>query len=224
MPTTHQDAPAKDRKRVLDPIERVSEVLFGLIMVMTFTGSLSAATAGRTEIKEMLYGAVGCNLAWGIVDAVMYVMGSLLSRGRGLILLRAVRNAPDAAHARATIADALNPYVASLLRPSVFEIAREDLLKAPEPPAQPSLTADDVRGAVGVFLLVFLSTFPVVIPFLLIGEPTKALRASNAVAIAMLWAGGYSLGRYSGMRPWLAALAMAALGAVLVAITIALGG
>jgi hypothetical protein len=224
MAASHQDVPAKENKRVLDPVERVSEVLFGLIMVMTFTGSLSAATAGRTEIKEMLYGAVGCNLAWGIVDAVMYVMSSLLSRGRGLILLRAVRQAPDAAHARATISDALNPYVASLLRPSVFEIAREDLLKAPEPPARPSLTADDVRGAVGVFLLVFLSTFPVVIPFLLIGEPTKALRASNAVAIAMLWAGGYSLGRYSGMRPWLAALAMAALGAVLVAITIALGG
>jgi hypothetical protein len=224
MAASHQDVPAKENKRVLDPVERVSEVLFGLIMVMTFTGSLSAATAGRTEIKEMLYGAVGCNLAWGIVDAVMYVMSSLLTRGRGLIVLRALRKAPDAEHARATISEALNPYVASLLRPSVFEIVREDLLKAPEPPARPSLTADDVRGAMGVFLLVFLSTFPVVIPFLLIGDPTRALRASNAVAIVMLCAGGYSLGRYSGLRPWLVALAMAGVGAVLVAITIALGG
>jgi VIT family len=224
MATTHRDAPAKEDKRVLDPVERVSEVLFGLIMVLTFTGSLSVATAGRTEIREMLYGAIGCNLAWGIVDAVMYVMSSLLTRGRGLIMLHALRKAPDAVHARATISEALNPYVASLLRPSVFEIVREDLLKAPEPPARPSLTADDVRGAVGVFLLVFLSTFPVVIPFLLISEPTRALRASNAIAIVMLWAGGYSLGRHSGMQPWLVALAMAVMGAVLAAITIALGG
>ena len=35
-------------KRVLDPIDRVSEILFGLIMVLSFTGSLSVAVAGRT--------------------------------------------------------------------------------------------------------------------------------------------------------------------------------
>lgn len=52
-------------KRVLDPMERLSEVLFGLIMVLTFTGSLGAATAGREEIRTMLIGAIGCNLAWG---------------------------------------------------------------------------------------------------------------------------------------------------------------
>ena len=84
----------------------------------------------------------------------------------------------------------MNPHVASLLRPSVFEIVPEDLLKAPEPAARPPLIADDVRGALGVFLLVFLSTFPVVIPFLLIGDPATALRVSNTVAVVMLFAGG----------------------------------
>lgn len=224
MTTSDQADSSKASRRVLDPIERVSEVLFGLIMVLTFTGTLSAATAGHAEIREMLYGAVGCNLAWGIVDAVMYVMSSLLSRGRGLIVLHAVREARDADHARGLIADAMNPYVASVLRPSVFDSVREDLLKAPEPPKRPFLTSDDARGAVGVFLLVFLSTFPVVIPFLLMGDPVRALRASNAVAVAMLCAGGYSLGRHAGMQPWLVALAMAALGTLLVVITIALGG
>jgi hypothetical protein len=34
------------RARVLDPIERTSEVIFGLLMAMTFIGSLSVATAG----------------------------------------------------------------------------------------------------------------------------------------------------------------------------------
>jgi hypothetical protein len=221
---TRQPEVSQQTRRVLDPVERVSEVLFGLIMVLTFTGSLSAATSGRAEIKEMLYGAIGCNLAWGIVDAVMYVMSSLLNRGRGLIVFRAVREVRDSEQARDIISSSLNPYVASLLRPSVFETVREDLLKAPEPPARPPLTRDDIRGAVGVFLLVFLSTFPVVIPFLLIGDPVRALHASNAVAVAMLCIGGYSLGRYAGLRPWLVAVAMASLGALLVAITIALGG
>ena len=35
--------PLNTSKRALEPIGRVSEVLFGLIMVLTFTGSLSVA-------------------------------------------------------------------------------------------------------------------------------------------------------------------------------------
>ncbi len=64
---------AKSSKRVLDPVERVSEVLFGLIMVLTFTGSLSVAKAGRDDIRTMLIGALGCNIAWGIIDGVLYL-------------------------------------------------------------------------------------------------------------------------------------------------------
>ena len=54
------------RERVLDPIERVSEVIFGLLMAMTFIGSLSVATAGREEVRTMMITALGCNLAWGL--------------------------------------------------------------------------------------------------------------------------------------------------------------
>src|SRR6185436_18697882 len=82
--------------RVLEPIERVQEVLFGLIMVLTFTGSLSVAEAGREDVRAMLIGAIGCNLAWGIIDAVFYLMTTLTERGRGLISMRAVRSASKA--------------------------------------------------------------------------------------------------------------------------------
>jgi hypothetical protein len=52
-------------KAVLDPMERISEVLFGLIMVLTFTSSLSIASADRASTRSMLIAALGCNLAWG---------------------------------------------------------------------------------------------------------------------------------------------------------------
>ena len=68
------DETIKSSKRVLEPNERISEVLFGLIMVLTFTGSLSVAEADRAEVRTMLIGALGCNLAWGIIDGVLYVM------------------------------------------------------------------------------------------------------------------------------------------------------
>ena len=80
---------AEAAKRVLEPIERISEVLFGMIMVLTFTGSLSVAESGRAEVRTMLIGALGCNLAWGIIDAVLYLMGCLAQRGSGIRTLKA---------------------------------------------------------------------------------------------------------------------------------------
>jgi VIT1/CCC1 family predicted Fe2+/Mn2+ transporter len=84
--------------------------------------------------------------------------------------------------------------------------------------------ADDVRGAIEVFLLVFCSTLPVVVPFVLFDAVPRAMRVSNAVAVVMLGVGGYSLGRYGGLRPWRTAAAMTGLGLILVALTMALGG
>jgi VIT1/CCC1 family predicted Fe2+/Mn2+ transporter len=79
-------------------------------------------------------------------------------------------------------------------------------------------------GFLGVFLLVFLSTFPVVIPFLFMKNVLPALRVSNAIAIMMLFLTGYAFGRITGRRPWVRGIAMVALGSVLVGITMALGG
>src|SRR5215207_6169972 len=155
------DQSTKPAKRVLDPIDRVAEVLFGLIMVLTFTGSLSVAEAGRDDVRTMLIGAVGCNLAWGVIDAVLYLMGSLGEKGRGLITLRAVRRADDPQQGQHLIAAALPPLVAAVLEPADLETMRLRLRQLPEPPEQARWGKDDWLGALGVFLLVFLATFPV---------------------------------------------------------------
>lgn len=115
------DDPVKSTRRVLDPNERIAEVLFGLIMVLTFTGSLSVAEADRAEVRTMLIGALGCNLAWGVIDAVLYLMGSLSEKGTGLLTFRAVRHATDPNHAHRVIAGALPPVIASVLTPAELE-------------------------------------------------------------------------------------------------------
>ncbi len=216
--------PEEKRRRVLEPTERFSEILFGLIMVLTFTGSLSAASSGREEVRTMLIGAIGCNLAWGIIDAVFYLMNTLGQRGHGVVTLRRLRNTADASKANALIADELPPVVASVLRPEDLEVLRQRLATLPDPPARAPFHREDFRGAFGVFLLVFLSTFPVVIPFLLMHDATQALRLSNGIAIVLLFLGGYNLAKFAGYRPWRLGLAMVGIGLGLVAITIALGG
>ena len=219
-----ENSSERSSKRVLEPIDRVSEVLFGLIMVLTFTGSLSVAEAGRSEVRTMLIGALGCNLAWGIIDGVLYLMGCLAEKGRGLLTFRAVRKATDPKEAHRLIADALPPIVASVLKPAELEAVHERLKQLPEPPERARLRKDDWLGAVGVFLLVFLCTFPVVIPFIFMRHAGPALRVSNVVAIVMLFLTGYTFGRMTGRHPWLFGVSMVVLGLILVGMTMALGG
>lgn len=218
------EAPDRGSRRVLEPIERISEVLFGLIMVLTFTCSLSVAEVGRDDVRTMLVAALGCNLAWGIIDAVFYLMGSLAEKGRGLTLYREIRRAEDPAVAGRLVAGALPPVVAAVLGSAEVDTIRRRLVGLPEPPARARLDRDDGLGALAVFLWVFVSTFPVAIPFLLLDDAARALRLSNAVAVILLFATGYVFGRVAGRSPWGAGLVMVVLGVAMVALTIALGG
>jgi len=214
----------KSSQRVLEPAERISEVLFGLIMVLTFTGSLSVAEADRAEVRTMLIGALGCNIVWGIIDGVLYLMGCLAEKGRDLMILRALRNANDSQHAQRLIVAALPSVVAAVLQPSELEAMHQRLKQLPESPDLARLGKDDWLGAVGVFLFVFLSTFPVVIPFIFMHNAGLALRISNGIAILMLFFTGYAYGKCVERQPWLMGISMVVLGVSLVGLTIALGG
>ncbi len=66
----------------LDPIDRLSEVMFGLLMALTFTGTMSVSLGDGATVRDILLAAVGCNIAWGLVDAVVYLMTTATERGR----------------------------------------------------------------------------------------------------------------------------------------------
>src|SRR6478735_4437751 len=72
FPLSGNDAIAgQNREPLLSPVDRVSEMLFGLFMALTFVGVVSVAQGGREQIHDMFVAALGCNLAWGLVDAIM---------------------------------------------------------------------------------------------------------------------------------------------------------
>ena len=219
-----QSAVQDVRQRVLDPVDRVSELLFGLFMALTFVGAISVAESGRAEVRAMYAAALGCNLAWGLVDAVMYIVRTITARGRSLTLLRSVRAAPDAAAARAIIRDSFTPVVASLVSDASLDAMRERMLAMTDLPPRPALHLDDLKAALAIFLIVVASTFPVVLPFALIQDVGAAKLVSRLVALAMLFAGGLALGRYAGYGSWKVGLMMMALGSAVVAAVMALGG
>lgn len=211
------------RAPLLNPVDRVSEMIFGLFMALTFVGVVSMATAGREEIRTMLIAAIGCNLAWGLVDAVMYLVRTIADRGRLLTLTRSIREA-DAESGCRMLQGALSAPVAKLMTNTEIEAMRGRLLALTDVPARPRLQRDDFLAALGVFLIVVASTFPVALPFVFIKDAGTALFVSRAIGLAMMFLGGLALGRYAGYGSWKTGLMMAGLGTVVIVVVVALGG
>ncbi|MDD2049356.1 hypothetical protein [Pseudomonas putida] len=212
------------RNRILDPVDRVTEVIFGLLMAMTFVGTLSVATAGREDVRLMLIAAFGCNLAWGLADAVMYLLRTWTERTRNRNLMVFLQQDADAEAGRGLIADALPPRIAAAASREVLEMLRQSMRGGADEPVRTRLGMIDFLGALGVFLLVVLATFPVVIPFLLTGDAALAVRASNLVALVLLFVAGWMLARHSGGNPWASGMILAVVGTALMLGIIALGG
>lgn len=209
---------------VLDPPARISEILFGLIMVLTFTCTISVSTAGRQEVSELLWAALGCNLAWGLVDGIMYLMDELIGRAHGIKLLKNIRLLDNKAGTRKMIRESINPLISDLMEDEDIDRLGEKIKKLPDLHLKKTMVLKNFLVAGQIFLLVFLVTVPVAIPFVFVKDVTLAIRLSNAVALVLMFASGFALARYSGMRPVLTALVYMFIGVVLVGMTMALGG
>ncbi len=215
-------------KKYLDPADRLEEVLCGLIMVLDFTliGGLTAG-AGKQGVRHLLIAALGCNVAWGIIDGALYVVGNLTARRQRFRLLSEIRNAPNESAAFSAISDHLDP----LLEPATSMEDRTRICRTLLPAMsriqlpETGLIKDDVYGMVAIFWIDLASVIPAVIPFLIFSsEPRLALRVSNALLIASLFAAGFMWGKYTGSHRYLAGCCAMLMGLALVGVAIALGG
>jgi VIT1/CCC1 family predicted Fe2+/Mn2+ transporter len=210
----------------LDPSEQVGELLFGLIMVLTFTLGAGVELADREETRALLIAALGCNTAWGIIDAALYLMGRVSSRGRLHHLVKSIQATPGEERARALVARELDQRLPPVIRPPMRAALEAHVLEQVRElrPERNRVTAEDLLAAFAVFWLVFLTALPAVVPFFLVSDPRLAMRASNAVLVALLFGVGWAWAGYTGAGRWRTALFMALVGVALVAVAIALGG
>lgn len=209
----------------LDPATRVGECLFGLIMALGITG---AVRLSQNEIssRELFVNVLGCNLAWGLVDGVMYVMLALFERGRKTRIANCIVTAPNDAAAIEVIRAELEQRLEPLTTPEerlqlygwVLELTRRANLEPPR------VCRDDILGGVAVGGLVLLATFPILVPFVLISNASNAVRCSNLIALGMLFWLGFWWGRAVGANPYRISAGVTGVGLALVLITILLGG
>lgn len=212
------------RAPLLDPVTRTSEIIFGLIMVLTFTCSISAATAMKEDIRTTLWAALGCNVAWGIVDAFMYLMAVVMERADAIAAVRNVLHSKEQDEKEKIVKEYLPPAIAIVLKPGELESISQAVARIPEPPDRVPITWKDIKAAAVIFLLVFISTFPPTLPFIVMHDYGRAIRVSNGIALLLLFLTGYRLGKSAGYSPFLTGLLFALVGAILVLSTIALGG
>jgi len=192
-------------------------------MVLTFT--LGASLAGGYE-RGLLLEAIGCNVAWGVIDGVLYVLSNRFERGRRGRLLRRVQTTSDEAGALAAIREEMEPAILGVTTEEDRERVYRSVhaLVAHASPAPRRLRREDLLGAFAVFVLVSGTALPAALPFLVVADPELALRLSNFVLIALLFLVGLRWARYVDVRPWIAASTLASLGLALVGVAIALGG
>jgi hypothetical protein len=211
----------------LDPGERLGELLFGLIMVLTFTLGAGIELAGdRDATRELLIAALGCNTAWGIIDGALYVLNKRSERGRLHRLLQSIQAAPDAGRALALVERELAERIPGIVRPELRASLEREVLErlrhAELPPNR--FSSEDAWSALAVFWLVFLTALPAAAPFLLFRDAQLALRASNAVLIGLLFYVGWRWASYTGASHFWTGLTVLSLSVALVGVAILLGG
>jgi len=211
--------------RHVDPSTRLGEVLFGLIMALGITGAVRFGLAEANN-RQLFIAVLGCNIAWGIVDGVMFAMLALFERGRKARIVKAALNAPtdqaafEAIHQE--IGERLEPLMTSAERDQVYRWVLDQARRSTR--EEPRLLRKDLFGAVSVGTLILAATCPIVIPFLVISSPTTAVRISNTITVLMMFGIGWWWGRTVGTNPLKSGLGVASIGFVLVLTTIALGG
>jgi VIT1/CCC1 family predicted Fe2+/Mn2+ transporter len=197
-------------------------------MTLTFTlgAGIIIEDEGREGARQLLIAFVGCNIAWGIIDGALYLVGELFGRGRLRRIGRLIRQSPTRTRAEALVADELDDVLGHI----TTDAERADLYRRivdnvhAKPPTANKVTGADLMGALVSGVLVVLISIPGAIPFVVMDDARLALRVSNGILLALLFITGFYWARYTLGSPWIAGFSFLAGGVALVVIAIALGG
>lgn len=219
--------------RFLDPLDAVVELIYGVLIIMTFTMAIGATGfnsrvqgAAGPELRALMVAAFGCAVAWRVIDSFVYLMTSVAERNYAAKVLRDVHNAPTKDAAIELLADAMEDQLIPITdeedRETIFAEVAAHLQEVEPDPTW--IRREDVAGAISIFIVAMVATLPVVIPFFLMRDDYWAMRVSNLLSLATLFLAGYWWARQTGTTPVRTGLVVAALGLAVVAIAIPLGG
>jgi VIT1/CCC1 family predicted Fe2+/Mn2+ transporter len=220
---------------LLDPIDLLAEVIFSVLIVLTFTlwfgvfklGANPGKVISVESMNEYILAAFGATLAWGMIDGIAYLLLSVLARGERHLLVTEIQAAETDQEAVDVIAGEfdhiLEPITGEGQRQALYADMLEHLRDSQ--PRRVGFQREDLAGALGSVLVAVLAVLPAFVPLVLLRQqPVLAVRLSNIVSFIVLFIAGYQWGRYTGANPWKTGLLLLGAGAIMVAIAISLGG
>ena len=217
---------------LLDPIDTLSEVIFSVLILLTFTLAFRIFIIGDGQpvtneyVKDLVWAALGAAIAWGIIDGIMYALFQVLGRSERHRLLWHIQAAHTADEAVSAIADEfdymMEPITGEEQRRTLYEDIL-DHLRTSQPRAV-GLKREDLTGGLASVLIAVLAVTPSFLPlFIFSNDYALAIRLSNVVSFIVLFAAGYEWGRYTGMSRWRTGLLVMGVGALLEGVAIPLG-
>lgn len=220
---------------LIDPIDWLSETIFSILILLLYIlafriimlSDTPQAPVSHENVNELLIGALGAVLAWGIIDGIMYALTSVFERGERHRLLREIQAAKTEQEAVDIIAEDMD----YLLEP----IAGEDIRKAlyssifihlqNSAPRNIGLKREDISSVLGHVLVAMIAVIPSVIPFFMFRYDYElAIRISILVSLIVLFVSGFRWGKYAGANPWKTGLLIMSIAVILVVIAILLEG
>lgn len=221
--------------KLLDPLDRLIEGVYSVLIVLTFTlafrvfeaNSVLDEETASVLLSQLFVAALGCAIAWGIIDGIMYVLTSMAERSQEHRLVNAIRQATSEQEGVAMVAEELDEKLKRLASGDEREAFYQTLYRKLEvmTPQPVGFKKEDFAGALGVAIVAVIAALPVVLPLLLFqSDPPLAIRLSNLVAFGLLFWMGYRWGKYTGDTPWKLGLALPMIGVVMMAVAIPLGG
>lgn len=220
---------------LLDPIDRLAETIFSVLILLTFTLAYRIFWLGTDPYEpipaeyllDLAVAALGAAMAWGLIDGVIYALLSVLERGEKHRFLASVQAATTQEEGVAAVAEELDhilePITGGEQRRQLYVDILDHLQDSRPMPV--GLTRSDILAGLGSVIVATLAVLPSLVPLVLFRHTYWwALRASNLVSFAVLFYTGWQWGKYSGASPWKTGLMLFLIGVALALVAVLLGG
>jgi VIT1/CCC1 family predicted Fe2+/Mn2+ transporter len=223
-------------KRPIDylfPHEWLLEIIYGLIIALAITNAVRAiAGPGTIDIDLMAETALGAGIAWGIIDAILYILIVVYEKNRYARISSMLKGTSDDREALGIIQEDLEDSIVGTVDAEDQEAVYKLVLDSQRRSGYASngraktikIMREDLFGATQVFLAMLAATLVVVLPLWLIEPPTTAVLVSNAVALVSLFMVGYAWARHTNIPRTRFGLILVVIGAAIIGITLVLGG
>lgn len=206
--------------------DRLTETFYGVFMVSVVTGMINATGDPSDPSVEriMLISALAVNISWGIIDGLTYVIGGLIDRADEDRIINSLRSDRSVSQLKDKLLENLQDSAVGRLSDS-DQIKVVDMIRAGSPEKAPSYfpSKDDYKVALAVFLIDFVTVFPVVLPFIIFQDAARAVFFSHIIAVILFFLIGYYWALYLNWNKLKTGVVLAVIGAIVIAFTFYLG-